>query len=253
MKPRVEVADNGTVLVRTGKVELGQGLHTALAQIVADALALPLGRVQMLAVDTDSSPDEGVTSGSLSVQDAGAALRRACAELVAQPAARHVTQHVTRHVGQSAPRLGLAQRLAGAPSFIHDLKPAGLCHGRVLHPPQATARLLGNDDSAARASVGVLQVHRSGSLLGVVADTPAHADAAFALLAGAARWHGVLQPAEEAANLPTLPATVRTVAEHGSAPQRHRWPSSAWRTCTSLGCGCWRNSAAAATSMPELQ
>ena len=238
MKPRVEVADDGTVLVRTGKVELGQGLHTALAQIVADALALPLGRVQMLAVDTDSSPDEGVTSGSLSVQDAGAALRRACAELVALPAARHAA----RHVGQSAPRLGLAQRLAGAPSFIHDLRPAGLCHGRVLHPPQATSRLLGNDDSAARASVGVLQVHRSGSLLGVVADTPAHADAAFALLAAAARWHGVPQPAEEAADLPGLPATVRTVAEHGSAPRPARTLrahySKPWIAHASIGPSC---------------
>ena len=210
MKPRVEVADDGTVLVRTGKVELGQGLHTALSQIVADALAVPLDRVQMLAVDTDHSPDEGVTSGSLSVQDAGAALRRACAELMTHPAARQV--------GQSAPRLGLAQRLAGAPSFIQDLAPAGVCHGRVLHPPQAEARLLSCDDRAARASVGVLQVQRSGSLLGVVADTPAHADAAFALLTAAARWQTAPPPAEDAADLPMLPATVRTVAEHGIAP-----------------------------------
>ena len=234
MKPRVEVADDGTVLVRTGKVELGQGLHTALAQIVADALALPLGRVQMLAVDTDSSPDEGVTSGSLSVQDAGAALRRACAELGARPA--------LRHMGQSAPRIGLAHRLAGAPSFIHDLAPAGLVHGRVLHPPEASARLLGNDDSAARAAVGVLQVHHSGSLLGVVADTPAHADAAFALLATAARWQAVPQPAEEAADLSTLPATVRTVAEHGSALRpartlRARY-SKPWIAHASIGPSC---------------
>ena len=234
MKPRVEITDDGTVLVRTGKVELGQGLHTALAQIVADALALPLGRVQMLAVDTDSSPDEGVTSGSLSVQDAGAALRRACAELGARPA--------LRHMGQSAPRIGLAPRLAGVPSFIHDLAPAGLVHGRVLHPPEASARLLGNDDSAARAAVGVLQVHHSGSLLGVVADTPAHADAAFALLATAARWQAVPQPAEEAADLSTLPATVRTVAEHGSALRpartlRARY-SKPWIAHASIGPSC---------------
>ena len=234
MKPRVEIMGDGTVRVRTGKVELGQGLHTALAQIVADALAVPLGHVQMLAVDTDSSPDEGVTSGSLSVQDAGAALRRACAEIVKQPS--------TRHVGQSAPRLGLAQRLAGAPSFVHDLAPAGVCHGRVLHPPHATARLLACDDSAARASAGVLHVQRSGSLLGVVADTPAHADAAFALLACAARWQAVPQPAEEAADLLKLATTVRTVAEHGSAPVplrtlRARY-SKPWIAHASIGPSC---------------
>ena len=69
------------VLVRTGKVELGQGLHTALAQIVADELGVPVGQIQMLPVDTDSSPDQGVTSGSQSVQEAGRALREACAAL----------------------------------------------------------------------------------------------------------------------------------------------------------------------------
>ena len=36
MKPQVERLPNGRVQVRTGKVELGQGLHTALAQIVAE-------------------------------------------------------------------------------------------------------------------------------------------------------------------------------------------------------------------------
>ena len=73
--------EGGEVRVRTGKVELGQGLHTALAQIVADGLGVAVGRVRLLPVDTDDSPDEGVTSGSLSVQDAGRALREACAAL----------------------------------------------------------------------------------------------------------------------------------------------------------------------------
>ena len=60
----VQIAADGTVLVRTGKVELGQGLHTALAQIVADELGVGFERIRMLPVDTAASPDEGVTSGS---------------------------------------------------------------------------------------------------------------------------------------------------------------------------------------------
>jgi len=75
-KPMVEFSA-GRVLVRTGKVELGQGLHTALAQIAADELGVPVSQVHMLPVDTDSSPDQGVTSGSQSVQEAGRALREA--------------------------------------------------------------------------------------------------------------------------------------------------------------------------------
>jgi nicotinate dehydrogenase subunit B len=71
---------DGSVEVRTGKVELGQGILTALAQIAADELDVPLDRVRVLAADTANAPDEAVTSGSRSVQDSGAALRQVCAE-----------------------------------------------------------------------------------------------------------------------------------------------------------------------------
>jgi len=70
----------GLVEVRSGKVELGQGIATALAQIVADELDIASARVRMIPASTVSSPDEAVTSGSLSVQESGTALRYACAE-----------------------------------------------------------------------------------------------------------------------------------------------------------------------------
>jgi len=70
----------GFVEVFSGKVEIGQGILTALAQIVADELDLSIARVRMMAASTATSPDEAVTSGSLSVQESGAALRHACAQ-----------------------------------------------------------------------------------------------------------------------------------------------------------------------------
>lgn len=70
---------NGTVSVFSGKVEIGQGILTALAQIAAEELGIASARIRMVAADTSLSPDEGVTSGSLSIQDSGSALRRACA------------------------------------------------------------------------------------------------------------------------------------------------------------------------------
>ena len=69
----------GHVTVTPGKVELGQGILTALAQIVADELDVALPRVRLQAASTPGSPNEGVTSGSLSVQDSGMALRHAAA------------------------------------------------------------------------------------------------------------------------------------------------------------------------------
>ncbi len=61
----------GRVVVRTGKVELGQGLLTALAQLVADALGVETGQVDMQPASTHGGPNEGSTIGSLSIQQSG--------------------------------------------------------------------------------------------------------------------------------------------------------------------------------------
>ncbi|HUW37116.1 MAG TPA: molybdopterin cofactor-binding domain-containing protein, partial [Rhodocyclaceae bacterium] len=71
---------DGRLQVFSGKVEIGQGILTALAQIVAEELDLPLESIDMIAANTGFSPNEAVTSGSLSIQDSGAALRQACAQ-----------------------------------------------------------------------------------------------------------------------------------------------------------------------------
>jgi CO/xanthine dehydrogenase Mo-binding subunit len=76
----VRLHRDGTVSIYSGKVELGQGILTALAQIAAEELGVAPERIRMVAADTSVSPDEGVTSGSLSIQDSGSALRRACAQ-----------------------------------------------------------------------------------------------------------------------------------------------------------------------------
>src|SRR5580704_1229000 len=76
----LRVLPRGVVEVRSGKVELGQGVLTALAQVAAEELDVDVARVRMVAAVTGISPDEGYTSGSMSIQNSGAALRVACAE-----------------------------------------------------------------------------------------------------------------------------------------------------------------------------
>ena len=71
----------GLVQVFTGKVELGQGILTALQLLAAEELDMPLSAVHVCSASTGHGPDEGMTSGSLSVQDSGSALRQACAEV----------------------------------------------------------------------------------------------------------------------------------------------------------------------------
>ena len=76
----LRVLPAGVIEVRPGKVELGQGVLTALAQVAAEELDVSPGRVRMMPAVTGVSPDEGCTSSSLSIQRSGAALRLVCAE-----------------------------------------------------------------------------------------------------------------------------------------------------------------------------
>jgi CO/xanthine dehydrogenase Mo-binding subunit len=76
----IRVAGDGAVEVHVGKVELGQGILTALAQIAADELDVDLAHIRMVPAGP-GGPDEGLTAGSLSVQDTGPALRLAAANV----------------------------------------------------------------------------------------------------------------------------------------------------------------------------
>ena len=62
-----------------GKVDLGTGTDTALRQIVADELDLPMSQVAIVTGDTQLCPDQGKTWGSLTIQDAGVQIRNAAA------------------------------------------------------------------------------------------------------------------------------------------------------------------------------
>lgn len=76
----LRVNADGTVTVFPGKVEIGQGILTALRQIVAEELDVSIERVRLAPADTSYSPNEGVTSGSRSIEEGGIALRHAAAE-----------------------------------------------------------------------------------------------------------------------------------------------------------------------------
>ncbi len=71
---------DGTITAFSGKVELGTGVRTALAQIVAEELGVPVGNVHMVMGDTERTPNEGYTAGSMTISSSGAALRNAAAQ-----------------------------------------------------------------------------------------------------------------------------------------------------------------------------
>ncbi|QQO16827.1 xanthine dehydrogenase family protein molybdopterin-binding subunit [Bradyrhizobium diazoefficiens] len=73
------ITRDGHITVYSGKVDLGTGVRTALTQIVAEELDVPMSHVSLVEGDTALTPDQGVTSGSLSIQNGGMQLRRAAA------------------------------------------------------------------------------------------------------------------------------------------------------------------------------
>ena len=86
---------HGRVIAHTGRVELGQGLRTAMAILVAEQLTVSIDRVTVPDPTTGSAPIEGVTAGSMSMEIGGAALRQAAAW-----ARRLLVQRVAERLGR---------------------------------------------------------------------------------------------------------------------------------------------------------
>ena len=76
----IRIDPSDTITIFSGKVEIGQGIKTAVAQIAAEELDVALERIRVITADTEQSPNEGVTAGSMSLQTSGSALRQAAAE-----------------------------------------------------------------------------------------------------------------------------------------------------------------------------
>lgn len=93
----IAIDANGAVSVYSGKVDLGTGVQTALAQIAAEELCVPLEKVEVIQGDTALTPDQGTTWGSLTIQAGGMQIRQACAT------AREAL------LGRAAERLGVAK------------------------------------------------------------------------------------------------------------------------------------------------
>ena len=75
----IRLTGEGDVIAFTGKVDIGQGILTALGTIVAEELDVARRRVQVVSAHTGHTPNEGVTAGSMSIETSGAALRQASA------------------------------------------------------------------------------------------------------------------------------------------------------------------------------
>ena len=123
----IRIEPNGNATVFTGKAELGQGIRTALMQVAAEELKLPIARLALITADTGRTPNEGYTAASHSVQDSGTALRNAAAQV-----REILIGEAARRAGASASELSARDGVVTGPGGLRfgygDLVSAQLLH-----------------------------------------------------------------------------------------------------------------------------
>jgi CO/xanthine dehydrogenase Mo-binding subunit len=98
----VKMNSDGSIILLTGTVEIGQGARTALSQIVAEELAVPLSRITVAQLDTDVTPYDVNTNASSSTVVMGLCVQRA-----AQDLKRQLLRHAAKVLKAIPDRLAL--------------------------------------------------------------------------------------------------------------------------------------------------
>lgn len=262
----------GRILAFSGHVDLGTGIRTALAQMVAEELDFPFEAVEMVLGDTADTPDQGATIASETIQVTSLAIRIAAtqirAKLISLAAAalscgedeialsdgvisrkgetaqaialdtllanerillplagsaefKQVDQH--KLVGRSVARVDIPAKITGSFTYVHDVRVAGMLHGRVVRPPYAgmdagdfVGRSLISVDRDSIADVpGIRAVVVEGDFIGIVAEREEWA--AEAALKLKTQWREFAPPdlSDLGQALRTHPSTPRVLAEEG--------------------------------------
>ena len=179
---RIEADNRVTLLV--GKVELGQGILTAVQQICADEMDVALEQVHIISGDTALVPNEGVTAGSFSMPNCATAVRHASAEVRAI-----LLELASQKLGQPANQLrveqGVIQAAGGASVRYGDLLIGRALEreatGQVPLKPLAEHRYMGRAvprpdirDKVLGKSIFVQEMRVPGMLIGQVVRPPTY-------------------------------------------------------------------------------
>src|SRR5262252_9431433 len=233
----------GKITVYSGKVEIGQGVLTALVQLAAEELdiaALRQACAEVRALFLDHAARVlGCSEAELAIDD-GRILRngRPTAEdywtlapsvsLAAKAsggAPRKAAAHY-RIVGRSEARLDLPAKVFGAPVFIHDIAFDGMVHARAVRQPRRNATIATVDEAAIRrAARTAIEIVRHGNFLAIVGADETAVEAAAVAAESHVTWSGVepLNPQQEQASSllqqPTIDRVVGTAAATEAAPR----------------------------------
>jgi CO/xanthine dehydrogenase Mo-binding subunit len=126
----IAIDTDGRVHVRSGKVDIGQRISTAVAVIAAEELEVDAADIVVEARQTGVTPDEGITSGSNSIEQTGHAVRRAAAT-----ARRHLLEQAARQLGAQAATLRMDDGLIRDPAGNRSISLKDLAGGKRFAIP----------------------------------------------------------------------------------------------------------------------
>jgi isoquinoline 1-oxidoreductase len=204
---RIHVGDSGVVILLTGKVELGQGARTILAQAVAEEMRVPFERVRVVMGDTELVPDDGGTWGSLTAPQTFPVVREAAA--AARKAAALTPASEWKVLGTPVVPARAREMVTGALEYSTDVKRPCMLHGKVIRAPYHRATVVSAEGP------GLI---REGDFMGVVAATPREAGRAAARVK--AEWKG-----EPLALSDQLSALFKKTAGEPNKSQSVRYPA----------------------------
>jgi isoquinoline 1-oxidoreductase len=189
---RISLESDGSITVRSGKVEVGQGARTQIAMAVAEEFGIPIARVRVVLGDTEVCPNDGITAGSRTTPSTIPAVREAAAAKKGSGGVRPVEQWKT--LGSSVGQTNARAIVTGAHEYPSDIQREGMLYGCVLRPPAYGAKLASLDVSGNAKPAGAVIVH-DGPFVACAAATSYAARKAVEALAAAARWSVSLHPA----------------------------------------------------------
>ncbi|HTE46770.1 MAG TPA: molybdopterin cofactor-binding domain-containing protein [Gemmatimonadaceae bacterium] len=233
----------GSQSVKRGGAQLRQAAAEARAALLELASAKHGVPATSLVVSNGSITVSGSTNNSVTFGDliGGKRFDRA---VTGKATVKRPSEY--KVVGKPVLRVELPAKMTGRHVYVHDVRVAGMVHGRVVRPASIGAKLLAVDDSALRDIPGA-RVVRKGDWLAVVADR--EEDAIRAARALKATWNDSAGlPAMDALHdtLMKIPATDRVVTDSTEVPAaiaraaktvkaRYRWP---YQMHASIGASC---------------
>jgi CO/xanthine dehydrogenase Mo-binding subunit len=152
---------NGIVIVRFGKVELGTGIATAISQIVADELDVPVASIRVSDADTSDTPDQGYTAGSASLSAGAIPVRQAAAE-----ARLAVLDLAATHFGVGTDQLVTADGAVTVRGQNRRATYGELVDGQAIHRSIATATKVKDPDDYRVVGKSVPRVDLPGKVFG---------------------------------------------------------------------------------------